>query len=280
MGVQCWVGRTKNHTCSIELGLCCDHDHHCQHVSCIMHHYHHHIVSSHVLNNKTQACKEMAWKQITEYKAFVHGLTAGILSTQIREDCLNFMKNSKQLKGKKKYTRVQKCMASALVAKVLSKRHKYRELNVDENATLGKSKPPVDAFSPHKDMTSIEFHKLVSTSQATDWYSPGSENWQVRIADMACLRVARARREWSILARVWMGTFCRPRHHIAWKKDRSESWSFPVLNFKDSAVMMVPIVFERVVHMGKSYLTWYPSGALPSIKPVDDLDCYQAMYFA
>ena len=64
-------------------------------------------------------------------------------------------------------------MAAALTAQVLSKRHRYKELKVDAR-TCGKSKLAVDAFIPHKENKSMEFHKLVSTSQATDWYSPGS----------------------------------------------------------------------------------------------------------
>ena len=64
----------------------------------------------------------------------------------------------------------------------------------------------------------MEFHKLVSTSQATDWYSPGSEHWSVRVADLTVLRVARARKDWTMLSNVWLGTFSRPRHHVVWKK--------------------------------------------------------------
>ena len=151
---------------------------------------------------------------IDAYKKEVHDLTAGVLSSQISEDCFNFMKNSKQLKGQKQFRRVEKCMAAALQAKVLSKRHRYKELKVDARSTCGKFQPAVDAFTPHKVNKSMEFHKLVSTSQATDWYSPGSENWSVRVADLAVLRVARARRDWTMLSRVWLGTFSRPRHHV------------------------------------------------------------------
>ena len=207
----------------------------------------------------------------------MHELTAGVSSSQISEDCFNFMnKNSKQLKGKKNFRRVQKCMASALTDKVLSNRHRYRDVKVDQAATLGKSRPPDDAFTPDKSKTSMEFHKLVSTSQCTDHYSPGSENWSVRIADLACLRVARARNDCQIISRVWLGSFARPSHHIIWRKGTSDSWYFPVSHFKDSAVIMVPAIFETVKYGGKTHLCWYPSGALPSLKPVDDLDVYLA----
>jgi hypothetical protein len=206
----------------------------------------------------------------------VHEVTAGILSSQISEDCFNFMKNSKQLKGKKKFRRVQKCMASALTAKVLSQKHKYKELKVDQAKTLGKSRPPDDAFTPNKAKKSMDFHKLVSTSQTTEHYSPGADNWSVRVADLACLRVCRVRQDFELLSRVWLGTFARHNHHIVWKKDSSESWYFPVTHFKDSAVMMVPAIFETVKYGGKTYLCWYPSGVLPSLKPVDDLDVYKA----
>ena len=206
----------------------------------------------------------------------MHKLTAGVLSSQISEDCFNFMKNSKQLKGKKKFRRVQKCMSSALTAKVLSGKHRYKELKVDQAATFGKSRPPDDAFTPHKGKHSMEFHKLVSTSQSTEHYSPGAENWCVRFADLACLRVARARHDFQLLSRVWLGTFARHSHHVVWKKANSESWYFPVMHFKDSAVMMAPAHFETVRRFGKTHWCWYPSGALPSLKPVDNLDDYQA----
>ena len=101
-------------------------------------------------------------------------------------------------------------MASALTAKVLSNRHRYRDVKVDQAAALGKSRPPDDAFTPDKSKTTMEFHKLVSTSQCTDHYSPGSENWSVRIADLACLRDARARNDFQIISRVWLGSFFAP----------------------------------------------------------------------
>jgi hypothetical protein len=122
---------------------------------------------------------------------------------------------------------------------------------------------------------------MVSTSQRTDYYSPGPENWSVRYADLACLRVARAKKNFEILKTAWLGTFSRCKHHIVWRQNKENSWYFAVLHFKDSAVLMVPATYERLVVRGRIYHTWTPSPLTgdkgPCLKPVYDYSSYEVV---
>ena len=62
------------------------------------------------------------------------------------EDCFNFQKNSKHVKGKKKSRRPEKCMGVVLARKVLSKQHRYGELEVDSGISSRAIGLPAAAF--------------------------------------------------------------------------------------------------------------------------------------
>jgi hypothetical protein len=189
------------------------------------------------------------------------------------------MKNHKTIKGKKKFRRVQKCMAVMCSAKVGSVKHKYKEISVSKRAGRSQLAPEPHVFVPPVKQHStdpLELQKIVSTSQKTDHYSPGSDNWSVRIADLACLRVASKQKKWDILGMVWLGTFIRPKHRIVMRHKKSSQWYFAVLNFTDSAVLMHPAQYERNSVKGKLYHTWSPAVRKdgPVIAPVYDINDY------
>ena len=94
---------------------------------------------------------------------------------------------------------------------------------------------------------------------------------------MACMRVAKQLKTWEVLDTMWLGTFCRPKHHLVVKQKKSNNWYFAVLNFKDSAVLMHRAKYERLSVNGKTYHTWSPMvpGEGPTIKPVWDYTDYE-----
>ena len=193
------------------------------------------------------------------------------------------MKNHKTIKGKKKYRRIQKCMAVMCSAKVGSVKHKYKEISVSKRAGRSQLAPEPHVFvSPVKQHSTdpLELQKIVSTSQKTDHYSPGPEHLSVRIADMACLRVASKQKNWDILSMMWLGTFIRPKHRIVMRHKKSYQWYFAVLNFTDSAVLMHHAQYERLVVNGKLYHTWSPTVQKtgPVIAPVYDIDDYMVLF--
>ena len=53
---------------------------------------------------------------------------SGMVSSQAAEDSFHRMKNAKLVKGKKRFRRPQKCMASVLATSMLSTVHRFEEI--------------------------------------------------------------------------------------------------------------------------------------------------------
>ena len=68
----------------------------------------------------SEACRHYQWLPHAEYQKFVLNRSFGLVSSQISEDCFNYMKNSKVIKGKQKVSSRGKSMAVMCSAKVAS----------------------------------------------------------------------------------------------------------------------------------------------------------------
>lgn len=78
-----------------------------------------------------QACIEYDWADHPDIIRLAQENYTGIFASQLCEDCFNFQKNSRLVKAKKKYRRVEKTMGVVLAKKVLSKQHRFAEVPCD-----------------------------------------------------------------------------------------------------------------------------------------------------
>ena len=225
---------------------------------------------------KQKAMLEMDFVITDEYLTLLRQSMTGIVSSQVAEDTFNVMKNGKAQKGKKKFRRVQKCMATVLSRQLLNKEHKYSEIKIDEVANQKGTQPEPETWKSTE--PSMPFKNMISTSSITGWYSPGAENWSVRAADLAVIRVCKAKDDFSILDHTWMSTFIRPEHQLVVKNVDSAQWHFAMLHFKDSAACFLPATFEKVQRFSNHHWTWKPDGNEPSFKPVVDLRTLEVFF--
>lgn len=77
-----------------------------------------------------KACSEFEFRQHKDLDDHLAARHSGLVSSQMCEDAFKFQKNSKVIRGKKKFRRPEKSYGVALARRVLSGVHKYQELPV------------------------------------------------------------------------------------------------------------------------------------------------------
>eukprot|EP00974_Lingulodinium_polyedra_P107812 10436242-Lingulodinium_polyedra.AAC.1 len=113
------------------------------------------------------------------------------------------MKNSKLLKGQKKYRRIEKAFAIPLAKNLFSKIHRYSEVQCEGLPPKKSVRLPTSAFQPSSyDKGSIDFTSVSSTKPAPQWPSPGATNWGQAAADLALLEEAHKDDKWHCIHRA------------------------------------------------------------------------------
>ena len=141
-----------------------------------------------IIASSSQALKDD--NSLADAQEVVRENYTGITASQACEDVFNFQKNHKQVKGKKKYRRPEKCYAVAVGKRVLSEQHRYAEVTADQHGDSRSERLPRTHFYPDAAQQSLPFHKIASYKQSPDFHSPSAEFWCQRDAG----RTKRARK--------------------------------------------------------------------------------------
>ena len=161
------------------------------------------------------------------------------MSSQPCEDTFNFQKNSKVVKGKKKFRRPAKVMSVAIDRQVLSKMHKFKEVEADEAIDALTARLPKNAYQcSDADASLKDIPKIVSTQASPSWYSPQAVNWSQQHADLHLVAEAHLHNSWAKLKNAWLGCLFQAKHKIIVKT--ADKMIFGGCHFADSAVVAFP----------------------------------------
>lgn len=205
----------------------------------------------------------------------------GITSTQLIEDTFNFQKNSKVIKGKKKFRRPEKAYGVVLARQVLSKVHRYHEPPIDAPLSHRSVRLPGSAFQPvDKPAGDFPIGQIVSTVQKSPWYSPSAANWSQAHADLALLRDVSISGSWASLSTAWLGVLCQRKHKILLRRGSggSEQW-FALHHWSDSAVLVWPAL--AILLPDSTDICYVPDLRVhaPCLLPVVELSTWEALSF-
>jgi len=193
-----------------------------------------------VINKKWIAAAEASGFKITPAMAAVAQRESSLdVSTQYVEEYIGLSKNSKKVIGVRKYRRPEMCLLQTLHGKLLSERHKYTEISTDRFVQDRTARLAKEAFTPSKQLQTMPFEDVVTTSQNTNYYSPSATNATVRDADVWLLRRAAQFKDLHAIRNAWLGRLLDYRHELLYRyvdPTNVVSWVLPLTAFKDSAV--------------------------------------------
>ena len=162
-----------------------------------------------------------------------------IYSSQADEELFRFQKNSKLLKGKRRFRRPEKAMAMPLAKRVLSKVMRYDELEVDGLLPNRCVRLAGDAFQGKDSEGTLPFKDIVSTKTTPSFYSPGAINWSQPAADLPLIQYANDSHQFKKLRNAWLSVFCQSKHRIVLVKD-GVTVGFAVAHWPDRSGLVIP----------------------------------------
>lgn len=203
------------------------------------------------------------------------------IGTQIVEDSFGTAKNARVVRTSSRYRKPERAMSSVLRHHVLDKRHRWLPIEADapmyaKTARLGK-----DSFQPKVDRRSIEWAEVVSTSGATDWYSPKSENYSATTADLAMIKRALELGDANLMGNAWMGEIAGVSHNILLGVPSSEGvrWHHLLHHCDKSAVLAWPGVLSTIPGTGYNIFSHCTEAKGAAVIPVLNLEGLSACTF-
>lgn len=226
----------------------------------------------------TQAATEFNFVNHRDLQELVLKKHCGIAASQAVEDSFNFMKNGRKQKGKNKFRKPTKVFSSVLSAEVMSRVHKYKEVDVDRRPFQLSATIPKEVFQPGRSSASIPVQKLVGTNTSTPWHSPGPDNFSIGAADLALIEWAHRTNRWGDLQTAWLCTLVRPKHNIVLIEKASGSSWFALRSWPDSCVLAF-VAVKGTLPTGEDFYEADLSMTEPQLLPFVKLDEWEAIHY-
>lgn len=196
------------------------------------------------------------------------------------EDGFNLAKNCRRIKGKKRYMRPQKALATVLLKKAASKLHRYTPvLHRGAPAVRGAS-VPLEAWTP-ADKKNTKWKGLVTTKSSTSYYSPGADRDAVQYADLELGRLICQTDppRFALLASVWVGEVCDKAHKFVLHRPGSAEWFMPFSAIPGSSVLVWPGTVGRAEGGNDDVFFFVPAPTSPTMLLVADFQEWTARSF-
>lgn len=191
---------------------------------------------------------------------------SGLISSQICEDIFNHQKNSKILRGGRRFRRVERSMGVALSCKVVSQIHHYDAVPSDTAVPARSVRLPQEAFAAGSSDMSMKFGSISGTRAKTEWYSPGAPNFSQADADLHMILTAHRAGSWAMLSTAWIGALCESSHRLVLRMPGSQTWFMPLHHWPDSAVLALPVKVATVPgHPGHMWVEFNLDWAEPCL---------------
>lgn len=195
-----------------------------------------------------RALRRREWQPDASFYAWLERHTRRFTNSVLCEDGFNVSKNSRRVKGKKRYMRPQKALTTVLQKRVTSKLHRYVPVLQRSAPAFRGASVPAAAWAPCVNKQRAKWKGLVSAKQSTSWYSPGPDRDAVQHADLAVGRAICATDppRFDLLSSVWIGEVCDKKHKFVMRRPGSDEWFMPLTAIPGSAVLAWPGRIRRL----------------------------------
>lgn len=192
-----------------------------------------------------QAVREVGWdlQQWGDIIGLARKRSRCIMGSQASEDCFNAAKNSKLVKGKKRFRRPEKSFAVMISRGVAHRVHRYEKLQPDV-AVPRSSALSVETFKANATTSSIDLSRVASTERSPPWPTCAPEDLGRAHADMQLARDILRTGDASKVGRAWLGQLCAHSHHLMLHKTGApmSEWFQVLRNWGDSSVLVWPMI--------------------------------------
>lgn len=229
----------------------------------------------------TMQCIEMLrmadWQLTPQVKRVVDFHMRGVVATQVIEDIIGHRKNSKAGMARTRVRRPAASWCAALSAGVLTERHDFKTVSADIALTTKSLKLGPEYFRARKDLQSLPFDDIATTTQQAPYWSPKPENNMVPIADLRLLRDFAQSNDVTLFQQADSGAICDFRHRLVVKRSvdggGGDQWYFAMGHFHVSSVLLWPWSRCEVQHNGVAgvFFELNPSVGEPSMATMSDL---------
>ena len=239
------------------------------------------IIKLAIIQYLTQAFDELGYCAHADILNIVSPKNTGMVASQAAEDAANIMKNHRLVKGKKRYRRPQKCMGACLARNVLSKVHRFKEIEVSAASSKKRKLLPKDAYQAPCRRASMPFGKITSTKQAPDFYSPGAVNICQKYADLPLALEMKKQNKVQLPDSAWLGAIFNCRFKLIFRLPGDSQWYYGGHHFAESSCIVVPAVIGKLP--GAELVYFQPdvrhiaTTTSPTVLPITsikDIDCY------
>lgn len=181
------------------------------------------------------------------------------MASQLCEDCFNYHKNSRLVKSKKKYRRVEKAMGVVLAKQVLSRQHRYEEVPCDIPTSSKAIRLPKSAFAAEPKLATMNLGSVSGVQSSAPFFSPSAANWTLRDADLVLVRYCYQNNCWSKASTAWLGELCKASHSLLLRhpQETGNKWVFGMHHWRDSCAM--GFIAEEVTLPGSGITAWQPA---------------------
>lgn len=180
----------------------------------------------------------------------------------------------------RKHRRLATCMAHVLEQGVLTKKHRFKAVEVASPAYLTSSTLPASAWEPSVKEASMDFNGVQSTKAHPDWYSPCAARMNTPHADLAVLRDVSRLGDLDLASNTWLGEAFDASHMMVVGLPKAVGVGvqcyIPIMNFPKSGVMLWPVT--KQVLDGQTCLHFDPTDE-PVVRPVLNLINIKAQCF-
>jgi len=130
----------------------------------------------------------MGWVPDARFKDLVHRRTASGTQTQVVKDSIGTMKNASAVRKCRKFRKPEAGMHAVIKHKVGSERHRFGGLPLDVPLESQSDRLATRCLRSEAVSRSMDFAKIVSTSQKAGWFSPFAQNIMIPFLDLQMAR--------------------------------------------------------------------------------------------
>lgn len=229
-----------------------------------------------------RALRRRQWRVDAKMVQWLDKKSRRFVNSVLCEDGFNVSKNSKRVKGKKKYMRPQKAFSTVVLKRLVSKVHHYTPLSRNSAPAFRGAAVPMEAFRPPLRVGALELPSLCGTSAKPSWSSPGVDRLPVQFVDIKVGRdvFASDPPDFGLLDKAWVGELFHFKHGFVVRKkhDGGYSWFMPLSHCAGSGCLAWP---GRLVRPGPAceYFAFDQSVKEPCILSAGSLEGWSCMAF-
>lgn len=148
--------------------------------------------------------------------------------------------NSKLVKAKKRFRRVEKSYAAMVSRGIAHRVHRYLELKPDVGAPATATLPR-SVFKAGDKTCKLDVKPLASVKATPNWYTCTADDIGRGFADISVYHYLQAKKDYGKADMLWLSKLCDHSHTLILQEKATKLWWMPLRNWGDSSVLAWPM---------------------------------------